>query len=320
MITVAAYKTVYAVDAVERKLHGMGHDASEQLRGTYEHMIAAGGERLATKPNDAPPMDALLAELPNFAEPLRDIARSLALCADSRDPVEIVPMLLLGEPGIGKTHFARRVSALLGTTCTVAPMNALTAGWILSGASSQWKNARPGKVFDALVGGEYANPVVVVDEIDKAAAAAQYDPLGALYTLLEADTAREFVDEFAEVPIDATSVIWVATANDAAHIPEPILNRLNVYDIPAPDAAGTRAIAANLYRELRGSHAWGEQFPEELADEVLAALEHCKPRELRRLLTNAFGAAKLDGRHAIAVRDLDASRNRAARPIGFTAH
>lgn len=320
MITVAAYKTVYAVAEVERKLQGMSQDASDHLRGTYLRMIASGGERLATKPQEPPEMDTLHAELPNFAAPLRDIQRSVALCADSHDPIEIVPMLLLGEPGIGKTHFARRVSALLGTTCTVASMNALTAGWILSGASSQWKNARPGKVFDALVGGEYANPVVVVDEIDKAAGAAQYDPLGALYGLLEAETAREFTDEFAEVPIDCSSVIWVATANDAAHIPEPILNRLNVYDIPAPDAQGTRAIAANLYRDIRGSHAWGARFPEEPAEEILEALEHCKPRELRRLLMNAFGAATLDGRHAIAARDLDLVRARRAAPMGFTAH
>ena len=133
MLAVAAYKTGFDVSAVERKLQGMGPDANEHLRGTYQRMLATGGERLAIKPQDAPEMTQLCAELPNFGAPLRDIQRSLALCADSRDPVEIMPMLLLGDPGIGKTHFARRVSALLGTSCAVAPMNALTAGWILSG-------------------------------------------------------------------------------------------------------------------------------------------------------------------------------------------
>ncbi len=317
MLAVAAYKTVFDVTAVERKLHGMGPDANEHLRGTYQRMLATGGERLTIKPQDAPQMEQLCAELPNFGAPLRDIQRSLALCADSRDPVEIMPMLLLGDPGIGKTHFARRVSALLGTTCAVAPMNALTAGWILSGASSQWKNARPGKVFDTLVGGEYANPVLVIDEIDKAAGNAQYDPLGALYSLLEADTARSFTDEFAEVPIDCTSVVWIATANDASHIPEPILNRLNVYDIAAPDAEGTRQIAANLYREIRGSHDWGTAFPEQPGEAVLDVLQQCKPRELRRLLLGAFGAAKLDGRAELQPRDVDFERLRRPSRIGF---
>src|SRR5690606_38279229 len=149
-----------------------------------------------------PDFDALADELPNFGEVLDDLRKQLALCLETEDTLELTPMLLLGEPGIGKTHFARRLSQLLGTGYGFVSMSSLTAGWILSGASSQWKNARCGKVFDTLVHGDYANPVLVVDEIDKAASDGQYDPLGALYSLLEQETAREFVDEFAEVPID----------------------------------------------------------------------------------------------------------------------
>ena len=108
-------------------------------------------------------------------------------------------MLLLGPPGVGKTHFARELAQLLGTGMGFISMSSLTAGWVLSGASSQWKGARPGKVFETLVDGQYANPVMVVDEIDKAGGEHAYDPLGALYSLLEHDTAGRFTDEFAEV-------------------------------------------------------------------------------------------------------------------------
>jgi ATP-dependent Lon protease len=180
----------------------------------------------------------------------------------------------------------------------------MTAGWVLSGASSQWKGARPGKVFETLVDGQYANPVMVVDEIDKSGGEHAYDPLGSLYSLLEHDTAGQFTDEFAEVSIDASQVIWVATANDLRGIPDPILNRMNVFDIDMPDEDAARKIASKLYRSIRADHDWGQRFEPDLSEAVLAELSHCAPREMRRALMTAFGNAKLDGRYVLEVRDL----------------
>jgi ATP-dependent Lon protease len=225
-------------------------------------------------------------------------------------------MLLLGAPGIGKTHFARRIAQLLGTGFGFVPMSSLTAGWILGGASSQWKNAKPGKVFETFLNGDYANPVMVVDELDKASAEGQYDPLGALYGLLEADTATRFVDEFAEVPIDASGAVWFATANDAARIPEPILNRMHVYEIESPDAEGAARIARNIYREIRGAHDWGRQFPEAPSAAVLDRLAALSPRQMRRAVLAAFGNAKVAGRAELSADDVQDARG-ARRRIGF---
>ncbi len=319
-ISIAGFKNVYHVPRVEEALSGLqdlGAGASDALKATYVKMIRAGGQRFSIKPSALPDIDALVDELPNFEAPLEDIRRQLALCLSSDDPLDLEPMLLLGDPGIGKTHFARRLARLLGTGYSFIGMSSLTAGWILSGASAQWKNAKPGKVFDALVHGDYANPVIVVDEIDKAGADAQYDPLGSLYTLLEHDTACEFVDEFAEVPIDASDVVWIATANEARAIPEPILNRVNVYEIEAPDADGARRIARGIYRELRDEHGWGQQFPEEPAPATIDRLAQLKPREMRRVLLAAFGSAKLAGRYEVLADDVSAERLARKARIGF---
>jgi len=303
-LPIANVRSVFRPHDVERKLAKLPNKDHENLRTTYERMLERGPERFQVKPSGVPDMAALYDQLPNFADALDDVRRHVALAQDSRDGLEVTPMLLLGAPGIGKTHFARKLADLLGTGMSLVPMSSMTAGWLLSGASSQWKGAKPGKVFEAIVDGQYANPVIVVDEIDKAAADAQYDPLGALYGLLEHDTACSFMDEFAEVAIDASQVIWIMTANDERCIPEPILNRMNVFEIEAPSFEAARQIARNLYMSIRGEHGWGARFEPEPSDDLLDLLAELAPREMRRALMTGFGNARLDQRGEIAVEDL----------------
>src|SRR3954464_1787627 len=316
-IPIAGFKDVYDVPAVEKALHELSPTANEALRTLYEKMLRLGGQRFTVKPSALPEMDALFEELPNFTEVLEDIRKHLALCIDSNDSVEVPPMLLLGEPGIGKTHFARKLSQLLGTGFGFVPMSSLTAGWVLSGASSQWKNAKPGKVFDTFVNGDYANPVIVVDEIDKASADGQYDPLGALYELLETQTATRFVDEFVELPIDASGPGWVPPPASARPLPEPLVNRLAVYGIEAPDDTASVRIARTIYSEVRNAHDWGRQFPESPSESALERLAGLPPREMRRAIQSAFGNAKLAGRSVVNADDVQPTRSSRRQKIGF---
>ena len=319
-LPIARMRSVFSPDEVERKLAKLQASGNERehegLRNTWQRMLDRGPQRFAVKPSGVPDMAPLYDLLPNFGEVLDDVKRHVALSQDSRDALEVTPILLLGPPGVGKTHFAKQIADLLGTSMSLVPMSSMTAGWLLSGSSSQWKGAKPGKVFEALVDGQYANPVIVVDEIDKASADAQYDPLGALYSLLEHDTAQSFVDEFAEVQIDASQVIWITTANHERSIPEPIRNRMNVFEIAAPSPDAARKIAAHLYRGIRGEHEWGHRFEPEPTDDVLDALATLAPREMRRALVTAFGNARLDNRYGIEVDDLPKTGNGKSR-IGF---
>ncbi len=265
-LPIANLRQVFRPHDVERKLAKLSSREHEQLRATYERMLERGPDRFQVKPSGIPEMADLYEQLPNFTEALDDVKRHVALSQDAGDGLEVTPMLLLGPPGIGKTHFARQLAELLGTGMNLVPMSSMTAGWLISGASSQWKGAKPGKVFEALV--------------------------------------------------DASQVIWIMTANDERCIPEPILNRMNVFEIDAPTLEQARGIAHNLYTSIRRSHGWGNHFDPQPADDVLDLLAELAPREMRRALMTAFGNARLAKRGQIEAEDLPKSGAAKGR-IGF---
>lgn len=316
VIPLAGLQSIYSVADVNRAAGDSTARTNEGLKGWYDRMRVLGGSRYIIKPSTHNAVDDLYDASPNFAAVIDDLKKSLALAISGNEAVQFMPILLLGEPGLGKTYFARKLSHALGTGFEFVSLCSLTAGWVLTGASAQWHNARPGKIAQALIEGDYANPVVVLDEVDKSGGDHRYDPMGALYTLLERDTAQDFKDEYIDVNMDASHILWVATANDDTVIPEPILNRMNVYAIDRPDAEGSRRIALSVYREILDQHHW--PFPPEPSEGLVERLATIPPRDMKKLLLDAFGTARLAGRDCLVPEDIDARKlcGRRAR-VGF---
>jgi ATP-dependent Lon protease len=316
-IPIAEYKSIYSVSDVDRAMENSCSKRNETLQSIYENMKKSGGMRFIVKPSSINGLDDLYESSPNFSEVIDALKKHMALALDGNEAMQFTPMLLLGEPGLGKTHFAKSMARILGTSFEFVSMSSLTAGWILSGASSQWNNSKPGKVATSLIGGDFANPLIALDEIDKAGGDSRYDPMGALYGLLEHDTASHFKDEFIEVDIDASNILWVATANDESRIPEPILNRMDVFVIERPDHDASAKIARSIYRDILEQHHWN--FDAEPSAEVLDCLAEEAPRDMRKILIDAFGNAKLEKRDHLLTKDLDGRKSSATKKakIGF---
>jgi ATP-dependent Lon protease len=317
-ITLARTRTVYDVHEVRGALD-RSRGRSPELDAFYERMLETGAERYVTTPSSPAALDPLQAECPNFDEVLDDLARYLRLAqAGNRTfgGANVMPILLLGGPGVGKTHFARRLARVLQTDCELISMNALSAGFVITGSSASWRGAKCGKVAERLVRGQFANPVIVLDEVEKASGSTQSDPLAALYQLLEPDTACAFRDEFIDVEIDASHIFWVLTANSTEGIPHPLLNRMAVYEVPAPtpeQAAGiVRRILAGLLQALNLA-----DFDAVPGPGVLDKLAGISPRDLRKILLDALGHAVADGRTQVLAGDIRLKGTPGKGRIGF---
>lgn len=256
---------------------------------------------------------------PNFAELAEFLHDHFALTAMGDGRAAWPPLLLVGPAGIGKTEAARWLAERMALPFRVFDMASAQSNAALAGSDAFWSNSEPGLLFELLAFQPKANPVVVLDELDKTEQARQYDPLAALYTLLEPRSARAFTDlSIRDFSIDASHVNWIATANSVDTIPTPILSRLTVLRVQAPTAEQVARIAQNIYGRMRAEASWGGAFDTHLGEDVKLKLQALPPRSLTLALMRALGSAARAERGHITVADLPASLAPTRRGIGFT--
>ena len=109
LIPIADLQPIYSVAEVERASEDGAAKRNEGLKSWYERMRELGGSRYIIKPSTTSAVDELADASPNFTDVIDDLRKSLALAISGNEAVQFLPMLLLGEPGLGKTHFAKRV-------------------------------------------------------------------------------------------------------------------------------------------------------------------------------------------------------------------
>ncbi|HZW11948.1 MAG TPA: AAA family ATPase [Noviherbaspirillum sp.] len=315
-LTLARSHPIYSMKAVESAQERARALKSPELEAFYEDMLEFGAERFVTTPSSTDALKPLYEDCPNFDEVLDDLTRYLGLSIAGGAGFNVMPILLLGDPGVGKTHFGKRLAAVLGTEFEFISMNALSAGFVITGSSSTWKGAKCGKVAERLVRGKFANPIVLLDEVEKATGSTQSDPMAALYQLLEPETSRAFHDEFIDIDLDASHVFWVLTANSLEGIPPALLSRMAIYEVPAPTPDQAAGIAKNVYlgllRELKL-----QNMDENLSDGVLDKLTAVSPREMRKALLDGLGFAVAAGRSELVPEDLRVKQDPCKRKIGF---
>jgi ATP-dependent Lon protease len=252
-------------------------------------------------------------EMPHFAGLIETVCNQLLLAQATRRPPRLRPMLLVGPPGLGKSYFAEHFAMALGVPIHRLAMDTVQTSSALSGSDAHWSNSHIGVVFQALALGPVANPVIVLDEIDKACQRGGQDPLAPLHGLLEPLTAQHFSDRSLSLPLDARHVVWIATANALDSLDAPLRSRFEVHTIPAPDAQQAlrlaRAIALGLLK------AFGLRL--DIPEAALERLTPFSPREQRQALESAIARTVAQGRTVMAMDDLPRPVATQRRRMGF---
>jgi hypothetical protein len=236
-------------------------------------------------------VERLLATAPNLHEATHFVLDQLAIAQRDGHRLALPPLLLVGPPAAGKTWWAEELAHALGTVSESVQMGAVTSSFELSGGSSAWNAARPGRILRTYLSTTSASPVFVLDEIEKISAG-NYDPAPVLLYLIEPLSSARFRDEFFDAEFDVSRAIFIATANDPNRMDPALRSRFREIVVKSPTREQREPIIDSLWQRLRRDRA-RLHLPERLDAEVMAILveRFREARQMRRILEDGLGRA-----------------------------
>lgn len=210
----------------------------------------------------------LMSEFPWMAEANEFVARAAAL--GSRQLGEcftIPPTLLHGPSGVGKTRWVRRVAKLSSVPMHLISVAGSDSSKAIMGSERGWSNARPSLPVIALAATQVVNPIIMVDELDKANASSNGDPFAALLPMLAKETHASYPDAYLLGSVDLSYASFIFTANSIAKLGNELLDRLKVLNVNRPSIKDYPTILNGIILEAAQDAMLEFEVVEEMREE-----------------------------------------------------